>query len=366
MNFTIDASDLTHALRLASRAVSNGRTAPILANVLIKTSDDAIEVTGFDLEIGIHASAPATITAPGTLTLPARLLTDLASSLSGTLTVAAVADAVTITSATGTYSVQGISAEDYPAFPVATAPPFKLPAAPFLDAIAVALTAVSSDESKQALTGVNVTFGQVIEAAATDGHRLAMMTAGTISSDITVPFDVQMEVTVPGRALSELRRIATDDTLGITLDPGQITVTSGATTLTARTFDAKYPDYRKLIPQSFKHQATLNRREFLSALQRVAIMADQSNSVIKLTGTDNTLSIAAESAGLGSAGESIAAQITGSPDAAFNGHYLIDALKANSSDTVSLELNSPTTPAIITADDQPDFLYLIMPVQVKA
>lgn len=363
MNFSIEATDLTHALRLASRAVSNGRTAPILGNVLIDTSDavEAIVITGFDLEIGICTTAPAVITEPGSLTLPSRLLTDLASSLSGTLTIAATADAATITSASGTYTVQGISADDYPDLPTASAPPFELPAAPFLDALAVALTAVSSDESKQALTGVNISFGKVIEAAATDGHRLAMMTAGTLDAA-----DAQ-EATIPGRALSELRRIATDDTISITLDPGQITFTSGATTLTARTFTAKYPDYRKLIPQSFAHQIAIDRREFLAAAQRVAIMADQSNSVIKLTaGTDGKLSIKAESAGLGSAGESIAAAITGTPEAAFNAHYLIDALKASSADTVSLELNSPTTPAIITADDQPDFLYLIMPVQVKA
>jgi DNA polymerase III subunit beta len=360
MNFSIDAADLTHALRLASRAVSNGRSAPILANVLVTTEADLITVTGFDLEIGIKTTAPATIIEAGSLTLPSRLLTDLASSLSGALTIAAVADGVTITSGTGTYTVQGITADDYPELPIAAAPPIELPATPFLDALAVALTAVSSDESKQSLTGVNVTFGQVIEAAATDGHRLAMMTAGTLKTA------EPQEATIPGRALSELRRIATGDTIGITLDPGQITFTSGATTLTARTFTAPYPAYRKLIPQSFAHQVNIDRREFLSAAQRVAIMADQSNSVIRLTGADNTLSIKAESAGLGSAGEAIAAQVTGTPEAAFNAHYLIDALKASSADIVSLELNSPTTPAIITADDQPDFLYLIMPVQVKA
>ena len=183
MKVVCSQSELNGALQLVSRAVATRPTHPVLANVLLTADAGSgrLSLTGFDLNLGIQTSLPANVESSGAITLPARLLGEIVSRLSSdsplTLATAEGGEQVQLTSLSGSYQMRGMPADDYLDLPmVESGTTLKLQATALVQALKGTLFASSSDEAKQLLTGVHLSFRQrTVEAAATDGHRLAVL-----------------------------------------------------------------------------------------------------------------------------------------------------------------------------------------------
>lgn len=184
MKLVCAQTHLNSHLSLVSRAVSSRPSHPILANILLKadTSTQRVILSAFDLSLGIQTSFPAQIEAGGVLTLPAKLLNDIISRLAdGDITIESDAESnhvTTITSASGRYQVRGMGAEEFPELPkIEEGEQTHLAADRLVDGLRGSLFAASADETKQVLTGVHVSLqSDGLEFAATDGHRLAVVT----------------------------------------------------------------------------------------------------------------------------------------------------------------------------------------------
>lgn len=383
MKFVCTQHDLNINLALVSRAVSTRPTHPVLANIKIEaTADpDRIRLTGFDLSLGIQTSFAAQVGEEGTLTLPAKLLNDIVAKLpSGEISLddEAGENLVTITSASGRYQVRGMSAEEFPELPsIEQGETNQLSAAAFIDGLKGSLIACSQDESKQVLTGVYLKVEpERLEFAATDGHRLGIVEVYPTESQTTqIAADSaqkgSFEVTVPAKALRELEKmlgaIPEGDRLGLQLEQGQVVFGWGDRKLTTRTLEGKYPDYRLLIPRQFQRQITVDRKQLLTALERIAVLSDQSNLVkFSIDSAKQSLELSVESQDRGSGRESLTAQISGSDlDIAFNIKYLMDGLKTLPTQEITLSLNGPLEPAILTPLGGINMTYLVMPVQLR-
>jgi DNA polymerase-3 subunit beta len=381
MKLVCSQSELSSSLQLVSRAVAARPTHPVLANVLL-TADAGtgrLSLTGFDLNLGIQTTLPASVQSSGAITLPARLLGEIVSRLPAdspiTLEAADTAEQVELTSLSGSYQMRGMPAEDFPDLPlVQSGQPIRLEAEALVKGLRATLFASSSDEAKQLLTGVHLHLdADGLECAATDGHRLAVLRlahGGPLGADDAAgePF----AVTVPARSLRELERLLTgrqsEEPLALFCDRGQVVFLWADQVLTSRSLDGTYPNYRQLIPDSFSRTIRVDRRSLIAALERVAVLADQHNNVVKLS-TDRAgeLLIQADAQDVGSGSESVAAEIGGEPiQIAFNVRYLLDGLKAMGADQVVLHCNAPTTPAVLRAADEAAFTYLVMPVQIRS
>ena len=364
MKTTCSQTELAAALSLVGRAVASRPSHPILANVLL-TADAAtgrLSVTGYDLSLGIQTTIPAAVETSGATTVPARLFGEIISRLpaDGPITLSAAAERMEISTLSGSYTVQQMPAEDFPDLPLGqTGTPITLQAADLSRGLRATLFAASTDESKQLLTGVHLELASSTEFAATDGHRLAVLTS---KSDAATG----ASITVPGRALRELERMLTGSTVDMYVDRGQIVFISGDQVLTSRSLDGTYPAYRSLIPPSFSRSVTTSRKGLAAALERVAVVADQHNNVVKLTVDPDRgeVVISADAQDVGSGSETVSAEIKGDAIViAFNARYLIDGLKAIAAEQVTLSCNAPTTPAVLSGDE--GYTYLVMPVQVK-
>ena len=383
MKFVCTQHDLNINLALVSRAVSTRPTHPVLANIKIEaTADpDRIRLTGFDLSLGIQTSFAAQVGEEGTLTLPAKLLNDIVAKLpSGEISLddEAGENLVTITSASGRYQVRGMSAEEFPELPsIEQGETNQLSAAAFIDGLKGSLIACSQDESKQVLTGVYLKVEpERLEFAATDGHRLGIVEVYPTESQTTqiAAESAQkgsFEVTVPAKALRELEKmlgaIPEGDRLGLQLEQGQVVFGWGDRKLTTRTLEGKYPDYRLLIPRQFQRQITVDRKQLLTALERIAVLSDQSNLVkFSIDSTQQSLDLSVESQDRGSGRESLTAQISGTDlDIAFNIKYLMDGLKTLPTQEITISLNGPLEPVILTPLGGINMTYLVMPVQLR-
>jgi DNA polymerase-3 subunit beta len=382
MKLVCSQSELSSSLQLVSRAVASRPTHPVLANVLL-TADAGtgrLSLTGFDLNLGIQTSLSASVEASGAITLPARLLGEIVSRLSAdspiTLASPEGTEQVELTSLSGSYQMRGMPAEDFPDLPlVQSGQPIRLEAEALVKGLRATLFASSGDEAKQLLTGVHLRLdAEGLECAATDGHRLAVLRLahGAQASEA----DGEREpfaVTVPARSLRELERLLSgrqsEEPLALFCDRGQVVFLWADQVLTSRSLDGTYPNYRQLIPESFSRTIQVDRRALIAGLERVAVLADQHNNVVKLSteAGSGQLLIQADAQDVGSGSEALAAEINGEPvEIAFNVRYLLDGLKAMAADQVVLHCNAPTTPAVLRAADDGAFTYLVMPVQIRS
>ena len=385
MKVVCSQSELNSALQLVSRAVATRPTHPVLANVLL-TADagsNRLSLTGFDLSLGIQTSLAASVETSGAITLPARLLGEIVSRLSSdspvTLAVDDSGEQVQLTSLSGSYQMRGMSADDYPDLPmVESGMTLKLQPERLVQALKGTLFASSADEAKQLLTGVHLKFNQrALEAAATDGHRLAVLNVEDALQDAALTDAVDDEgfaVTLPSRSLREVERLMaswrSDEPVSLFCDRGQVVFLAADQMVTSRTLEGTYPNYGQLIPDGFTRTFGMERRALIAALERIAVLADQHNNVVKFSSQpeDGVVQISADAQDVGSGSESLPATLEGDAmQIAFNVRYLLDGLKAMGTDRIVLHCNAPTTPAVLRSDDASEaFTYLVMPVQIRS
>jgi len=381
MKLICSQSDLSTNLALVSRAVPSRPTHPILANVLLQADvkTNQVSLTAFDLSLGIRTSFTAEVIEGGAVALPAKILVDITSRLpEGDITLDDQSgDSTTeginfiLKPKNGKYELRSMGAEEFPELPlIESSNPIQITTAALVEGLKGSLFATSSDETKQVLTGVHLTVKQdVLEFAATDGHRLAVLE--TIN-ERPLENDEQLEVTVPARALRELQRMlnhsASEEAVSLCLDEGQIVFAWQNQRLTSRTLEGQYPSYRQLIPRQFERQLVLERKQFISTLERIAILADQKNNIVKIsmnTG-DQEITLSCEAQDVGNATESMPAQISGEDiDIAFNVKYLLEGLKELPSTEIQMHLNQNLTPVIFTPLGGLKMTYLAMPVQLR-
>ncbi|MEP0881272.1 DNA polymerase III subunit beta [Trichocoleus sp. ST-U3] len=390
MKLVCTQNDLSTNLSLVSRAVPSRPTHPVLANVKLEANKKTqlVSLTAFDLSLGIQTSFPAQVEEEGYLTLPAKLLNDIVSRLAeGEITLEDKGEEgtsegiiATLTSASGRYKVRGMTAEEFPELPVIeNGEAAQLPAAALIDGLRGSLFATSPDETKQVLTGIHLTVKpEYLEFAATDGHRLSVVETTNQGQTDEEPSEAisqaaPLEVTIPARALRELERIVgmrqSAEAIALHLDQGQVVFELADQRLTSRTLEGQYPAYRQLIPQQFERQVTIDRRQLLNALERIAVLADQKNNIVKFTidTTNQQIALSVEAQDVGSGRESLPAQISGKDlEIAFNITYLRDGLKALQSSEIQMQMNTGNSPVILTPLGGLKMTYLVMPVQIRA
>ncbi len=385
MDIICNQSELNNAIQLVSKAVASRPTHPILANILVAADQgtNKISLTGFDLNLGIQTSFDGTVKNSGAITIPSKLLSEIVSKLPNETPVSLEVDEdsenILIKSDRGSFNIKGIPSDDYPNLPfVESGTSLNIDPSSFLKALKSTIFASSNDDSKQLLTGVNFTFKKnYLESASTDGHRLAVALIGNEEhSDDKDKFPLNegdLSVTIPTRSLREIEKLVSlktsENSIKLFYDKGQVVFISSNQIITTRTLEGTYPNYSQLIPDTFSKIFNFNTKQLVDALERIAVLADQQSSVVKIK-LDNTdlASISADAQDIGNANELIPVSYTGENfDIAFNVRYLLEGLKVITSKNVLLKCNHATTPAIFVPEDNfNSFTYLVMPVQVRS
>jgi DNA polymerase-3 subunit beta len=374
MKFICNQSDLSASLVLVNRAVPHKPTHPVLANILLVATGEQVTLTSFDLSLGIRVSFPAKVEITGSVAIPAKLFVDIISRIQdGEIKIDSITDdesvTVNVKSKSGKYQIRAMSADEFPELPsLESTQPINIAATTLIDGLKGSLFAASAEESKQILTGVHISTKQnTLDFAATDGHRLAFVES---SSDVTLN---QIDVTVPARTLRELEKMLStksnvDELVSIYLDDGQVVFDWGNQRLTSRTLEGQYPAYKALIPKQFERIVTLDRKLFISTLERIAVLADQKNNVVKLSIDNDTqsLTLSCEAQEMGYGHETMQVTISGdSIDIACNVKYLAEGLKALPSSEIQMHINKELTPVIFTPLGGLKMIYLAMPVQMR-
>jgi len=367
VKFRCERDVLAGAIGAAARAVS-GRTSsrPDLANgVHLALTGDRLVCTGTDLELAIEWTEVVSGERDGVAVLPARLTGDILRALdAAAVEVEVTGNEARITANRSHFEVVTYGAESFPSFAATPAPAVTLQADAFAEALRQVVRAASTDESRQALTGVLLTAEEHgLRMVATDSYRLALRDlAGT-----TVLAEGQ-RVLVPARALTELvRLLGSTGELTLRLGEREATFEVGNARLSTRLIEPEFPNYRQLIPSSYPNRLTVGREPLLDAIRRVKLLAREStSSPIRLHLSGDGVELVARTQDLGQASEMVDAKYEGTDMVvAFNPDYLADGVEATTGDEVVLETLDALKPAVLRATEGGEFLYLLMPVRVS-
>jgi DNA polymerase-3 subunit beta len=373
MKLTCSPEALTHALQVVSRAVSPRTTLPILNNVLLETSPEGLKLTATNLEIGIVNHVDAEIAAEGSVTLPAKILTEFVAQLhDDKLDMELDTATQTLTVKCGPYhdvKIKGIGANEFPPLP-AREDGLKLviDQADLLPAIEQTVVAASSDDGRPVLTGVLTQLeGEKLTLAATDGHRLAVKVIKA-TSEGEVGEDGANSVIIPARALTEVSRVLKGDgtvEMWLGRSRNHVFFTVPGVEVMSRLIEGTYPNYSQVIPEQSNTTITVSTKDLHERTRGVSIFARDSANVVRIKTEAGEIAISANTSEVGSSEASVSAEIEGADiQIAFNSRYLLDVLALVGSDKVTMGFNGPLSPGVVKPAGKDDYTYVIMPVRV--
>ncbi|MBR7121291.1 MAG: DNA polymerase III subunit beta [Lentisphaeria bacterium] len=364
MKFTVDRIKLQKALQKVSNIIGSRSMLPLLGNVLIKATDEGLELSTTDLELRLVTTVEAEISESGMTTLPAKKLSSLIGSFSAEKVDFVIDDKdfARITCGTAKFTLLGLSAADFPeALTFEAVHTVKIKESLFKRMIGSISYAVSVDDSRKVLTGVLLSLRETaMTLVATDGKRMAMQESGPES--IT---GGDGDAIIPLKALSEIRRQLEGDAL-LTIEVGEklCRFTCAGVTLTSKLIEGAYPNYRQVVPGKFECEVELPVQALLSKIETVALMIAGANSSIILRFADNQLQLQASSAEVGEGSDLLETTFEGEPfEVSFNPVFLADPLRNTDADMVRFKLNDPLSPVAIEAGE--GFIYIIMPIRKK-
>ncbi|MGZ6255477.1 MAG: DNA polymerase III subunit beta [Candidatus Limnocylindria bacterium] len=374
MNVSVMQENLARGLGVVGRAVSSRATLPVLANVLLKTENAGLKLTATNLEIGINCWVPGKVTDEGEITVPARLLTELVSSLPNQridLQFSAKDRTLKVACGGSRSSIKGIEADEFPVVAaIGDTPITSADSRALREALGEVVFAAASDESRPILTGVLTRLaGDRMTLAAADNYRIAVR-----SLALAKPVTPEITIVVPARSYAELMRIMPDaeESIEITVTPNksQVLFHVNGIDLVSRLIEGQFPNYEPVIPTGHTSRAVLDREAFLAGARRASIFARDSANIVKIEiggEAGDGVSITAHAADVGDAADALEASIDGQPTSiAFNARYLIDVLSNLGADEAALELSGPLAPGVIRGVGKDDYVHVIMPVRTAS
>jgi len=369
MRFTCEKFLLLAAILTATRGAATKSPVPLLEGLLIETEEDCVKISGYDLKIGILTTVPAEVEETGGIVLNARLFGEIVRKMPGQIIKVSVNSGfmAEISSEMSDFEILGSPAADYPELPVVDGQDsIEIDEASLKKMISQTIFAVSDNESRPIHTGALFeTSAGELTIVAVDGYRLALRREQMKNEN-----GHEFSFVVPGNALGEVERIASDGdgTVTITLGTKHIMFLIGDTVLISRRLEGEFLNYRNSVPQTSKYQFKVTKASLISAVERVSlIINDKMKSPVRCLFDDDLVQLFSASA-LGKASDECGMAGDGEGlEIGFNDKYFLEALKAAPADDLILEMSSGVTPCVISpADERNNFLYMILPVRLKA
>jgi len=359
--------ELLAPLAAVSGIIERRHTLPILSNVLIDGSAEALSFLATDIEIQISArSALGGSRDARALTVGARKLLDILRALPEEAEVSLQPQdkRLLVKAGRSRFSLQTLPAEDFPRLAKATGDVarFVLPQKALRHLLGLVQYAMAQQDIRYYLNGLlMVVEGGELKVVATDGHRLAF---ATLSLGANLP---RQEAIVPRKTVVELTKLLadSDDEVRIELSGTQAAFSFGAIELVSKLIDGKFPDYTRVIPTQHKNRLQIERESLRQALQRAAILSNEKFRGVRWVLTDGSLKIVSSNADQEEAQEELEVQYAGEAlDIGFNVNYLLDVLNNVPGSELECAFGDSSSSALISYASEKGFKYVVMPMRI--
>ena len=370
MKFIVSSSALLKQLQHISGVINANTVLPILEDFLFEVEKNKLSVVATDLETVMRIQMDIEAKDSGKVCIPAKILLDSLKNIPDQPLTFNIDKnfGIELTSDNGKYKVMGENPDNFPKEPSADdTTSFKATSSALIIAINKTLFAVSNDDLRPAMTGVFFELDKKgMQCVATDAHRLVKYKR----TDVSCPKGDSF--IVPKKPLTLLKSAlpANDDEISISYNSNHFFVKHGTTQMSCRLIDARFPDYKVVIPTDNPYKLVVNKNDFQGALRRVAIFSNKSTNQVVLSIAGSELELTAQDVDFSFEGdERMKCRYDGEDLAiAFNAKFLIEMLSAADSDDIKIELSTPTKAGIIKPteqDENEELMMLVMPLMLN-
>jgi len=374
MNVSILQENLSKALSTVSRCIAPKATLPILSNILIATDRGKIRFSSTNLEMGINFWIGGKIEKEGSITVPARALTEFVSSLpAGRVDLKVKKSNLSVSSSLHKATFNGTAASEFPKVPSFSGEKILSFKKENLSKIfSQVIFAASQDEDRPVLTGVLVKRGgKKLSLVATDGYRLSVKEIEAASASF------KEKLLIPAKTLSEIGRLSQElgeedeeVRVGLTKEKNQIVFVFPNLELSSRLIEGDFPDFTKIMPSSTNTSVSLDKEEFLRAVKIASIFAREQANIVKFvissSNTSGKIKISSETPQIGTNQSEIETKVEGEDlEIAFNCRFLLDFLGSVEGEEIIFEANDSLSPGVFKIAGDSSLTHIIMPVRIQ-
>lgn len=368
MRLTISREKLQEGLAAVTASIPAKTTLPVLANILVETTERGIKLSGTDLDIAVSTEVTADVETRGAVTIPAKKLSEIARELPPSpVKIAAIGEQrITLECGRSRFKLLGLPRDEFPSFPVVKFnESWRIKSGDLQKLISHTSFAVSTEESRPILNGVlwELRSDRMVMVA-TNGHRLAKMEMAVESNS-----GPSHDLIVPPKALDQVRRLfPAEEELEIARGENHIGFRSPFTSVFSRLIEGPYPNYELVIPRDNDRTAVADKVALISALKRMSVIASDQTHRIRLSFNSGMLKFSVQTPDLGEAQDELPIRYTGDQlDIGFNASYLLEILRYIPTDEVKLTFKAPERAATLEPEGWSDpaaYLCLIMPLRL--
>jgi DNA polymerase-3 subunit beta len=369
MELVVRKYDLLKELQLFQGIVERKNTIPILANVLFEAKGDAVRLAATDLEVGLRAECKASIAREGSLTLPAKKLFEIVKELPET-DIRIEEDktgAVKVAADRFESRMQTLPKDDFPTLPdLASGDGAHINRRVLREMVTKTQFAITGEDTRYFLNGaLFVLRHDGMALVATDGHRLALVTApreGDAKAE-------EQRTILPKKTLLELGRLLADGDADIRFARGEnhIFFEIDGRLLVSRMIDGQFPAYERVIPKNNDKRIEFERDRILGAIRRVALLSNERSRAVKFSIESGRVEIASHTPELGEAKEQLAVEYGGpAMTISFNAQYVLEFLNAVATDVIAIEFKDEVSQTVMRPVGAPDYdyTYVVMPMRI--
>ena len=366
MKFTCEKKILIDAVSNVSKAISEKAPFPALSGMKLRLDGQDLELTGYNMEIGIRTTVNVESSDSGQCIIDAGLFSNMLRKMPEDIVLIEVSSnyQVTVSSGVTTFNLVAQNSDEYPDLPqVNSQDNIKVSQPVLKNMIAQSVFAVATTDMKPILKGELFEIdGDKLTLAAIDGYRLAVRSE-------PVKYEKATKFVVPAITLSKITELLSDseeDTAELCPTLKHIVFKINDYMVYSRLLEGEFHPYRSAIPTESKTEVVVDRKQLIATLERtMLIINDRAPSPVRCYFENNSLKINCKTS-VGKISDEISAVITGPViEIGFKCKYLLDPLKVIDDDRVKLQMNGSLLPMkIVSCDDTDSYTYLVLPVRL--
>lgn len=370
MKFKCSKEDLIKGLNSVSKTVASKTTLPIQEGILIETAGNSIRLITNDLEIGTEYILSAEIENTGVAVVDMKTFNEIIRKIESLeITFEEKNGVFAIKSTSGVFKLQTMNTDEYKRLPVFNVEKqIEISQKIFKDMVKKTVFATSVDMNRPVYTGVLVTVsGNVINLVAIDGFRMA------IKKELLENYTNDFKAIIPAKVLTEVIKTLEDEEdkkVKIGVNRNQALFEMDECTVVSRIIDGEFLNYNNVLPAESDTKVTINRKQFLEAIERVAIfsrdVSEKDKKVpVKLSIQMDSIEVSCISV-TGDAKEVVNSLVEGKTlDIGFNPRYLIEALRVIEDEEIQMEFSTNVSPLVIKPLAGNTYIYMVLPVKIK-
>ncbi|HVO29810.1 MAG TPA: DNA polymerase III subunit beta [bacterium] len=371
MEIRVERETFLKGLGKVLGVVERKSTMPILSNTLLEATADEVRLTGTDLDVGTVTSYPAEVSKGGRVAVDARKLHDIVKEIAEARISLKKLDNnwLEVSAGKAKFKITGLSPDEFPNLPdIGSAKFAPVPAKVLAEMLDKTSFSVSTDETRYNMSGVyveKVTEGKKpgLRMVSTDTHRLSK-----IEKPLDKAPDLPAGVILPRKGVAEMRKLAEeagDGAVELGFAAGNAVARSGKTTVVMRLIEGQFPPYSSVLPKGNTRILSVDRGRFAASLRRISVLSSERIKGVKLELSKSGLVLSASNPEFGEAREEVEADFNGDTlEIGFNAKYLLDVLSVLAEEVVELALADDSSPGLLKAKGNDDFLYVIMPMRI--